>query len=282
MRAGLVLLMVASLVAAEETTPAPPTPAPPPPVSFKAGGMSMSLSPDRPSEAVSGVWVRYEAVRLECDRLTYRMSAQPGARQPVLSTADLLGGPNGPPDGRVLFDSSNSQLPQVSFRGVLRPRALAIRRQPGDPARPAEVRFRAEATDLGDVNGLIATPAGPRRHVVWAERAVLDIVGQADPGGAMGVASPRLAALHFYGRPQAPARPATVLRLAPTAPAEPSMVEALLVSKGYGMRVAGAVISLYFDELGALQTIEGVEESELLDGENLIPLKAPNRPVLGK
>jgi hypothetical protein len=282
MRVGLFLVLAASLVAVEESTPAPPAPAPPPAITFKAGGMSMSLAADRPSEASSGVWIRYEAVRLECDRLTYSMSAQPGGKQPVLSTADLFGGPNGPSDGRVLFDSTNSQLPQVAFRGVMRPRVMAVRRLPGDPARPTEVRFRAEATDLGDVNGVIATPAGPRRHVVWAERAVLEIVGQADPGGAMGVASPRLAALHFYGHAQAPARPATVLRMGLQAPAEPSTVDALLATKGYGMRVAGAVISLYFDELGGLQTIEGVEESELLDGENLIPLKAPNRPVLGK
>lgn len=281
MRAGLVLLTVACLAAAEEGTSAPPPTPAPPPVSFKAGSMSMSLAADRPSEASSGVLVRYEAVRLECDRLTYRMAAQAGAKQPVLSTADLAGGPKGPADGRVLFDSTASQLPQVAFRGVLRPRLLAIHRLPADADRPTEARFRAEATDLGDVNGVIATPAGPRRHVIWADRAILDIVGKVDPAGAMGVAAPRLAALHFYGSTQ-PARPATVLRLGLKAPAEPSTVEALQASKGYGMRVAGAVISLYFDEAGALQTIEGVEESELLDGENLIPLKAPNRPVLGK
>lgn len=272
MRPGLVLMLLASLAAGEEALPQ---------LLFKAGGMSMSLAPDRPSEAVAGVWVRYEAARLECDRLTYRMATLPGAKQAVLSTADLQGGPNGPADGRVLFDSSESKLPQMAFRGVLRPRTLAIRRQDPDPARPGEVRFRAEAGDLGDLSGLISTPTGWRRHVAWADRAVLEFVGRADAGAAMGVATPRLAALHFYGRSQ-PLRPATVLRLAADAPAEPAQVEPLLASHAYGMRVSGAVISLYFDEAGALQTIEGVEESEILDGENLIPMKAPNRPVLGK
>lgn len=275
MRAGLVLLAAACLAAGEDAAPSPP----PPTVSFRAGRMAMSMAAERPSEAGGGVWVRYEAIRLECDRLAYRMAAPPGSRQAALASAELAGGPAGPSDGRVLLDTADSLLPQVAFRGVLRPRLLTAQRQPADPDRPGQARIRVEAADLADVDGVIDTPAGPRRHLAWAERALLDVVGQDEPGSALGLASPRLAALHFYGQP---ARPATVLRMPPAAPAGAATVAETLAARSFGMRVSGAVISLYFDERGGLQSIEGVEESEILDGENLIPLRAPNRPVLGK
>lgn len=274
MRLLPVLLACAVLGAGESETPTP-TPAVPR-LRFVTTSSSMSLAPDRPSEA-SGVQLDYESVQLACDRLSYRLSAFPGATRPVLETADLLGGP----DGRVLFDSSRSTLAQIPFHGLLRPTTLSIRRQPADPARPGEVRFLCEAADLGDVVGSITTPAGPRLHIAWAERAVLAFTGTADAGAAIGMATPRLSALHFYGRAQ-PFRLATVLRLRKDAVAEPPSVEARLAGRDYGMRVAGRVISLLFDEAGGMQTIDGVEESEVLDGEDIIPLQAPTRPVLGK
>ncbi len=270
--AGLLLLAGAAWTGEADPTPAPPVPV----VRFTATGMSMSLSPDRPSEA-TGMRLEYEAVVLASDRLAYRLTPFPGARRAVLSSADLNGGP----DGRVLFDSSRSQLPQVSFRGVLRPTALTIRRLDADPAQPETVRFRAEASELGDVLGAIETPGGTRLHVAWAEQAVLEFAGTVDAGAAMGMAAPRLTALHFYGRAQ-PFRLATVLRLRQGAPAEPAQVEPRLAARDYGMRVSGRVISLRFSDLGALQTIDGVEESEILDGEDLIPMRAAGKPVLGK
>lgn len=273
MRGWPALLLVGILAAGEDASP-PVVPPPLPVLSFNAaGGMNLSLSPDRPSEA-DGVRMRYEAVRLECGHLAYRMAALAGAPRPTLSTADLTGGP----DGRVLFDSSASQLPQVGFRGVLRPRSLAIRRLDPDPERPGEVRFRAEAVELGDIDGMLATPVGPRRHVAWADRAVLEFVAAVDPAAAIGIATPRLVALHCYGASQ-PARPATVLRLRPGAPAEPAQVEPLLAAKSYEMRASGSVISLYFDAKGAMETIKGVEDFE---GDGLVPMHGPNKPILGK
>jgi hypothetical protein len=271
-RCWLALLLLGGLAAGEVEPPVAPVPAPA--LAFNAvGGMSLSLSPDRPSEA-SGVRIRYEAVRLECDRLTYTMAALVGATRPTLSSADFSSGP----DGRVLFDSQASQLPQVGFRGVLRPKALAVRRLDADPARPGEVRFRAEASDLGDIDGLLAMPMGMQRHVAWADRAVLDLVANASPTAAIGVDALRLVAMHFYGSTQ-PVRPATVLRLRPGAPPEPTKVEAQLVARGYEMRASGAVISLYFDSKGAMETIKGVEDFE---GDGLVPMFGPNKPTIGK
>jgi len=269
-RCWLALLLLGGIAAGEgEPVVAPAVPA----LAFNAAGMSLSLSPDRPSEA-SGVRIRYEAVRLECERLTYTMAPLAGATRPTLSSADLTGGP----DGRVLFHSQDSQLPQVGFRGVLRPKALAVRRQDADPARPGEVRFRAEASDLGDVTGLLAMPTGMQRHAAWADRAVLDLVANASPTASMGIDTLRLVAMHFYGSTQ-PARPATVLRLRPDAPAEPAQVTALLAARTYEMRASGAVISLYFDSAGAMETIKGVEDFE---GDGLVPVFGPNKPTIGK
>ncbi len=270
MRCWLALLLLGGLAAGEGEPPvAPAVPA----LAFNAAGMSLSLSPDRPSEA-SGVRIRYEAVRLECERLTYSMAALVGATRPTLSSADLSSGP----DGRVLFDSTATQLPQVGFRGVLRPKSIAVRRLDVDPDRPGEVRFRAEASELGDVDGLLAMPTGMQRHVAWADRAVLDLVANVSPTASMGIDSLRLVAMHFYGSTQ-PARQATVLRMRPGAPAEPAKVEAIMTARGYEMRASGAVISLYFDSTGAMETIKGVEDFE---GDGLVPMFGPNKPTIGK
>lgn len=275
MRAGLALLFCVGLIAGD-SEPVVEAVAKPVAIVFNSKGGRLTRSPDQPG-TVQAMRLQYEAVRLDSEHVDYTISALSGARQPVLATVDLRGGP----DGRVLFDSTASQLPQVSFRGALRPRTLSIRRLDPDPAHPDEVRFRAEAADLGDIAGSIDTAAGPRRHVAWAERAVLEFAGAISGGSLLGIDRPRLVAMHFYGRSQ-PARMATVLRLLPGAPTDAAVVEPLLAARTYGMRAAGSVISLYFDALGNLQTIEGVEEGETPDGDNLIPMHAPNRPILGK
>ena len=266
MRCWPALLLLGGLAAGEGEGP-------PPVVRFNAAKMNMSMTPGRPS-TMEEPRIGYEAVRLECAQLTYLLAALAGAPRPVLSTATFSGGP----DGRILFDSAASQLQQMAFKGVLRPRTLTVRRLEADPERPAEVRYRAEAGDLGDLSGILATPVGPRRHVAWAERAVLEFVGAVDGNAAMGLGELRLTALHFYGRTQ-PLRQATVLRLKADAPPGPAEVDALVAARVHEMRASGAVISLYFDDVGGMKSIEGVEDFE---GDGLVPMRAPNRPVLQK
>jgi hypothetical protein len=131
-RVAAVILLAAGLAGVEGAQPV---------MSFScSGSMKLSMSPEQPSEASDGVKLRYEQVRLECDRLSYRMTALAGVAKPVLGTADLTGGP----DGRVLFDSTGSQLPQVAFRGVLRPRTQAIPPLDHQNAKTRDVRFRCE------------------------------------------------------------------------------------------------------------------------------------------
>lgn len=287
MRMWLAVLLIGGLAAGEGESPPtvppsdPPPPAPLPLFSFSAtGGTRISLSPDRPSEA-SGVRLRYEAVQLACDRLSYRLAALAGAPKPVLSSAEIAGGP----DGRVLFDTSASQLPQMAFRGLLRPASVTVERQPSDAARPKEVAFRAEAVDLGDVAGLVMTAAGGRPHVAWAERAVITFVAAAD-GAGFGLTTPRLTAIHFYGRAAAgdqPARPAVVLRLRTMPPAGEATVARQLGTANIGMRAAGTTQSLFFDEQGQLSGYQNpTGDYEVTDGEDLIPRLGGSAPVLGK
>jgi len=273
-RAAMVILLAASLACVENAQPV---------MSFSSSGaMKLSMSPDQPSEAAGGVRMRYEQVRLECERLTYRMAALAGTPKPVLSTADLIGGP----DGRVLFDSTNSQMPQIAFRGLLRPRTLAIRRLDADPAKPTEVRFRGEASDLGDVVGVVNTAKGLRQHVAWADRAVLEFVGTVQAGGPLGIDTPRMTALHLYGRPAdgtTPAKPAVVLRLVTMVPVEQAVVDTLIAANTYGMRASGMTMSLYFGADGALSGYQSdTGDYEMRDGDDLIPHLGGSKPTLGK
>lgn len=275
MRPGLVLLAAACLAAGE---------AEPPTLTFAAGSSVLSLSSDRPSESSGGVRIGYEAVKLACDRLAYRLAPLAGAPRPVLLSAELRGGPAGPEDGRVLFDSSASRLPQMAFRGVLRPQTVVISRLDPDPQRPQEVRFRAEAANLGDLHGVVETPAGPRQHVAWAERAVLEFAGTVDGGATLGLVMPRLTALHLYGRAAAgdvPARPAVVLRLAKPVPAAEAVAERLIAAGAYGMRAEGMTMSLFFDATGNLSGYQSdTGNYEMRDGEDLIPRLGGSAPIL--
>jgi hypothetical protein len=277
MRAAAILLAGALLMGGEGEPP------PAPPLTFRAGAMAMSLAPERPSEASGGVWIGYEAVRLECDRLSYRLAALPGEPRPVLAAADLTGAPGG--GGRILFDSTASRLPGMAFRGVLRAARVQIRRLDADPQRPGLALFRAEASDLDDVAGLIETPAGPRAHLAWASRAVLDFAATADPGGGFGLGQPRLTALHLYGAPAAdgvPARQAAILRLGKDAALQPGdTVAGRLASGAFGMRAGGMTMSLHFDADGRLSGYSSDSgDYEVRDGEDIVPRLGGSSPQL--
>jgi len=266
-------LLVVGALAAGEGEPVAVTA--PPILSFSCGpGAMWSLGPDRPSEA-KDVRIRYEAVRLECAQLTYLLAALPGIKRPVLSTAQFIGGP----DGRVLLDTSASQLTQVSFRGIMRPRRLDARRLDPDPTHPAEVRFRIEVTDLGDIDGVMARASGSNRYVAWADRAVLEIVATQSATASSGLEAPRLDTIHFYGQGET-GRPATVLRLPTGAPPQPSQVEALQAAHAYEALVSDhKVISLYFDDAGIFQTMTG---GEIFEGSFDVSMQPSSRPVLTK
>lgn len=269
------LLLVTALAAADGSTVAPT-------LSLSApGGMVISMTPDRPSEASGGWKLRYEEVRIEGDHMVYRLSPFAGSAKPVLEKADLAGGPAGPADGRVLFDSSASTLPQVAFRGVMRPRTVAIRRQEADAPKPTEVRFRAELGELGDFHGLILTDQGDCQYIVWADRAVLEYVAPLAADAALGMGTPRLTVIYLYGRPSGDGdagRAAEVLRMVKPVPDAEATVDIQEKAKAYAMLAAGRAFSIYFDELGKIQSIEGMDRFE---GDDLVPRKAQAQLKVG-
>lgn len=253
-RAGLALLAAAALAAGEW-----------PPVSFTAARSAVSLLPERVNEA-EGVSARYEAVELACERLQYLLRPLPPAGRATLAEAALTGGP----DGRVWLDSRRSALPELPFRGLLRPRALLLERR-DPPSAGAPVRLRVLAEDLGDVAGTVVTARGPRFHVAWAERAVIEL--DAEPAeGRLGLAPPRLVAIHLYGEGAAGSRPAVVLRLREEPAPEAASVAAQLGGGNVGMEARGRTMSLHFDSEGRLASYES-DTGEFLvhDGDDIVP-----------
>src|SRR6185295_5896652 len=171
-----------------------------------------------------------------------------------------------------LFDSTASKLPQMAFRGVMHPAMVAIRRQEPDPAKPGEVQYQVDISDLGDFHGFLLTDQGESQHIAWAERAVLRYVADLDPRAASGLGPPRLTVINLYGRPvrdTVPQRLAVVLRMPRPVPEAEAVVERQLAAKPttYAMRAAGDAISLYFDALGKLSEIKGLDE---FDGDSLV------------
>ncbi|MCS6970520.1 MAG: hypothetical protein RMM29_09160 [Planctomycetota bacterium] len=238
-----------------------------PPITVTAARSSFSLQPDRVNES-EDLHLRYEAITLACARLQYVVSALPGATRVALAQAALVGGP----EGRVLCDSAATRLPEIPFRGVLRPRQVLVERLPDST--PAQLRLRVLAEDLGDIAGEVVTERGARPHVAWAERAVLELVAAA-ADSRLGFGPPRLVALHLYGRPgtgEHPARPAVVLRLRAAPPPEAATAERLRDSPLVGMRASGLTMSLHFDEQGRLASYESdTGDYAVSDGEDFVP-----------
>lgn len=292
-RLAAAFLLAAFLAAGEEVPvavapSATPSATPPaaalPALLFKANrGMSLSLSPARPSEA-KGVYLRYEDIVLETELLRYRMAVIPGAARPVLSTADLIDGP----EGRVLIDTSASKLERIAFRGVLRPKAVAVRRVEADPTRPKIVAFRLECSEVGDVQGMVATANGPRQIVAWAERMVLDLEADLDPASSTGMTAPRLVTMHLYGPPPAPAgdeRLAQVIVMIDPVPAAEARADRQWSGTNWALHRSADWMSLQFDEKGALIGYSAGNKGEYAEqpGQGLILRRAPTSvPVIGK
>ncbi len=116
-------------------------------VAAKQGGM-VSFNDQEPSKLLGGVRLGYEEVFVLCDHVHYWQSKLPGIKRAVLDHALISNGPDAEEPAHVVFDSRASKLPQISFRGVMRPREVEIIRQPlskEDQARLAERIARDKA-----------------------------------------------------------------------------------------------------------------------------------------
>lgn len=113
-------------------------------VSAKQGGM-MSFNEQEPSKLLGGVRLGYEEVVVTCDHVDYWQSKLLGVKRAVLDHALITSGPDAEEPEHVVFDSRASKLPQISFRGLMRPREVEIIRQPltaEDQARLEKRRLR--------------------------------------------------------------------------------------------------------------------------------------------
>lgn len=274
MRCWLALLLLGGLAAGEGEPPVVPAPAVPRFSFSTSGGASWSLSPDRPSEAF-GVRIQYDDIRVQAGRLTYRLTAYPGASRALLHEGELLSTPELP----LEIDTSASRMPGVGFRGLLRPSRVRFTRQDPDPA-IAQVRFRVEIAQVGDVHGMIDTPRGPRQLVAQAETVVLDLAAPLDPAGALG--RPRMTAMHLYGTPERLMRFLTIRE--PVAAAEATTA---LQWDGprWGVRKSNDWLSLQFGPDGRLVgSQEGLRgDYQERDGEGAIMQpEASTVPTIGK
>jgi len=110
-------------------------------VSAKQGGM-MSFNEQEPSKLLGGVRLGYEEVFVLCDHVDYWQSKLLGVKRATLDHALIASGPNAEEPDHVVFDSRATKLPQISFRGLMRPREVEIIRQPLAPQDQARLEAR--------------------------------------------------------------------------------------------------------------------------------------------
>lgn len=131
------------------TDPTPPLRLQPALISIaaKQGGM-MSFNEQEPSKLLGGVRLGYEEILVLCDHVHYWQSKMLGVKRAVLDHALITSGPDAEEPDHVVFDSRATKLPQISFRGLMRPGSVEIIRQPltaQDQARLEERRLREKA-----------------------------------------------------------------------------------------------------------------------------------------
>ena len=161
------------------------------------GGGTMSLNEKEPSKLFGGVKIGYEEARISLDHVDYWQSKLLGAKRLTLDHALLASGLAAEEPDHVVFDTRNCKLPQIAFRGLMKPREVEIIRQPLNPAEPKHVRFRVLLHQLGDFAGDLQTSDGWVPYFGWSEEAELFIIGDLVPAG---IANPRFLALELKGR----------------------------------------------------------------------------------
>lgn len=120
-------------------------------VAAKQGGM-MSFNDQEPSKLLGGVRLGYEEVYVLCDHVHFWQSKLAGLKRPTLDHALIATGMDAEDPEHVVFDTRASKLPQLAFRGLMRPREVEIIRQPltaQDQALLEERRLRDKAKPAG-------------------------------------------------------------------------------------------------------------------------------------
>ena len=249
--------------------------------SAKEGGI-ISVNPQEPSKLLGGVQLGYEEILVLCDHVDYWQSKLPGLKRAVLDHALIASGPGAEDPTRVVFDSRNTKLPQISFRGLMRPRDVEIIRQPlapEDQARLAErhardqarkssttpadttaaetpvlVRFRVLLHNVGDFAGDLKTTNGWAPHFGWADEAEVTVVCDLLPDG---LANPRFSTIDLKGRPAGAGvdkRPARLGRK--RIPLEGEAVQKEFDANAYDWWGESSQMTIEFDDQGRVLRIK--------------------------
>ena len=228
------------------------------------GGGSMSFNEKEPSKLFGGVKIGYEEARVSFDHVDYWQSKLLGVNRLTLDHALLASGLAAEEPDHVVFDTRNCKLPQIAFRGLMKPREVEIIRQPLNPADPNHVRFRVLLHGTGEFAGDLQTADAWAPYFGWSEETELFIIGDVLPAG---IANPRFSMLEFHGRAAANGvekRPARLGRkhLDPALkkPDTRTATEAKPVKKTgapdldtYDWWVESSTLTLEFDEMGRVK-----------------------------
>lgn len=261
-------------------------------VSAKQGGQ-VSFNDQEPSKLLGGVRLGYEEIFVLCDHVHYWQSKLPGLKRAVLDHALIASGPEAEEPGHVVFDSRATKLPQISFRGVMRPREIEIIRQPlaaldqkrleerqardkaravtkpatrdatGQPQEPAKdpaladppvlVRFRVLLHDFGEFAGDLKTTDGWSPHFGWAEEAEVTVVGDVLPDG---IGNPRFSAIDLLGRPAGAGQDKRPARLGRRHIPLAGAVQKEFDAKAYDWWAESSRITIEFDDQGRVLRIK--------------------------
>ena len=161
------------------------------------GGGSMSFNEKEPSKLFGGVKIGYEEARVSFDHVDYWQSKLLGVNRLTLDHALLASGLAAEEPDHVVFDTRRCKLPQIAFRGLMKPREVEIIRQPMNPADPKHVRFRVLLHGTGEFAGDLQTADAWAPYFGWSEETELFILADVLPGG---IANPRFSLLELHGR----------------------------------------------------------------------------------
>ncbi|TVR15004.1 MAG: hypothetical protein EA401_03530 [Planctomycetota bacterium] len=159
---------------------------------------SDQVQADAPGSFSGGVTMLYERIRLQADRLEFW-------QRPLLDDDEsawpqrvlLLPGDDGPEPNRVHLDSRYSDLPIVSFTGLLRPRRIVVDRAPfsGEPGEL--VLYRIVLEDVGHFRGELRLPdQGWRTVTGHAEHILIRLHAQRMSDGRM--SEPMIESFHLF------------------------------------------------------------------------------------
>jgi hypothetical protein len=152
-------------------------------VAAKQGGM-VSFNEQEPSKLLGGVRLGYEEAFVLCDHVHYWQSRLTGLKRAVLDHALIASGPDAEEPEHVVFDTRASKLPQISFRGIMRPHEIEIIRQPLAPEDEARLKERSAREKERAAKDRITGPAGQDQAPSASGKT-----RPADPGGAATPAS---------------------------------------------------------------------------------------------